>query len=235
MSIFKFKFFDIKQIDVPMKVGTDTMVLGSMIDTSGKFSALDIGAGSGVLSLMCAQKNVNLKIDAVELDKKASKECRYNFNKSNFPNEFNSIHINFLNFNTDKKYDLIISNPPFFQSNMGNNDERKSNARHQKSLPKNIFIEKIAYLLLNQGHFWIIVPYEYVQEWINEANKNNLKLNHQTNIRGKEGRGFIRSVLSFSKECNVNIIRELTIRDRSNNYTKEYIYLTKEFHFKNLG
>jgi len=235
MSIFKFKYFDIKQIDVPMKFGTDTMVLGSIIDTSGKFSALDIGAGSGVLSLMCAQKNINLKIDAIELDKKASKECRYNFNKSNFPNEFNSIHMNFLNFNTDKKYDLIISNPPFYESNMENNDKRKSNARHQKSLPKKIILEKTASLLLDQGHFWIIVPYQNVQEWINEATKNNFKLNHQTNIIGKEGGGYIRSILSFSMKYNTSVMRELTIRDRFNNYTKEYIYLTKEFHFKNLG
>ena len=67
------------------------------------------------------------------------------------------------------------------------------------------------------------------------SSKKKTNLNHQTNIRGKEGRGFIRSILSFSKKDNTSIIRELTIRDRFNNYTKEYIYLTKQFYFKNLG
>ena len=91
MSIFKFKFFDVKQSDAPMRVGTDTMVLGASIDVFGKSYGLDVGAGTGVLSLMCAQRNSKIEIDAIELDGLASKECAYNFFQSNFFHYFHCL------------------------------------------------------------------------------------------------------------------------------------------------
>jgi len=234
MSIFKFKFFDVKQSDAPMRVGTDTMVLGASIDVFGKSYGLDVGAGTGVLSLMCAQRNSKIEIDAIELDGLASKECAYNFFQSNFSQRLTSIHLDFIEFDTTKKYDLIVSNPPFFQTGLENEDQRKSNSRHERSLPKALFVEKVSGLLDQHGDFWIIVPYIDIEGWVDAASSNNLKLNSQTNIRGKQGASYIRSILRFSKLPNNIIIIDLTIRSVSGGYTEEYIDLTYNFHFKDL-
>ena len=234
MSIFKFKCFDIKQDDAPMKVGTDAMVLGASIDVLKKSCGLDVGAGTGVLSLMCAQRNTQLKIDAIELDKLASRECAYNFSESKFSKRLTSIQLDFLKFETTNKYDLIVSNPPFFQTHLENGDERKSKSRHERSLPKELFVAKASGLLNQQGDFWIIVPYKDVDGWVDVAALNDLSLNGQTNIRGKQRGDYIRSILRFSKTRSELVVGEFTVRCSENNYTKEYIALTREFHFKDL-
>jgi tRNA1Val (adenine37-N6)-methyltransferase len=234
MSIFKFKFFDIKQSDAPMKVGTDAMVLGALVDVSNKQQGLDVGAGTGVLSLMCAQRNSQLNIDAIELDELASEECAFNFTESVFSERLTSIHLDFLKFETTKKYDLIISNPPFFQTRLENNDERKSNARHERSLPKSLFVTRVSVLLSQQGDFWIIVPYQDVEGWVEVAALNGLNLNSQTNMRGKQGGDYIRSVLRFSKIRSELVMDDFTVRCIDNDYTEEYVALTRDFHFKDL-
>ena len=234
MSIFKFKFFESKQADSPMKVGTDAMVLGASIDVLDKRHGLDVGAGTGVLSLMCAQQNTSIEMDAVELDELASRECECNFSESIFSERLTSIHVDFLNFEGTKQYDLIISNPPFFQTHLENDDERKSNSRHERSLPKALFVKKVSGLLSPQGDFWIIVPHNDVKGWVETGSLNGLSVVAQINIRGKQGGDYIRSVLRFSKKRSDLAVTDFSIRCAKNNYTEAYIDLTRAFHFKTL-
>ena len=112
MSTFYFKEFKINQKDASMKVGTDAMVLGALIDSKQKQKGLDIGTGTGVLSLMVAQKNKYLAIDAIDIDKDNISIAKENFENSKFENTFETINKDFLNFKSSIKYDLIFSNPP---------------------------------------------------------------------------------------------------------------------------
>ena len=234
MSVFKFKFFDIKQSDAPMKVGTDAMVLGASINIQDKKRGLDVGSGTGVLALMCVQRNPELIIEAVELDEMASKECDYNFKKSNYSDQLSATHRDFLKFDSTQKFDLVLSNPPYFQSRLENDDKRKSNSRHERSLPKEKFVKRVASLMDIDGDFWIIVPYIDAHGWVDVAMENKLLLNRRVNLIGKEGGEYIRVILNFSFEKKNVTENELTIRDFTNNYTSDYIELTKEFHFKHL-
>lgn len=234
MSIFKFKFFDVKQSDAPMKVGTDAMVLGSFVDSSGKVAGLDVGAGTGVLSLMLAQRNTGLNIEAIELDELASLECAFNFSNSNYSKKLKVVQIDFLDFQPTNKYDLIVSNPPYFQTRLENEDLRKSNSRHERSLPKSLFIRKVAKMIMDDGDFWIIIPFIDVEGWVEEAQKNGLNLIDRIDVQGKQNGDFIRSIIRFAKRNEKVNVRKFTIRNEANEYTPEYIELTSDFHFKDL-
>ena len=158
MSIFKFKYFEINQTNSAMKIGTDSMVFGSLIDVEGKTNALDIGTGTGVLSLMTAQRNPKLIISAVEIEANAFEEAKMNFNKSPFQYQLNALHVDFLNFIPDFKFDLIFSNPPYFENASKSFNLTKNLARHDDSLPLNKLFEKASNLLTEKGHFWVILP-----------------------------------------------------------------------------
>ncbi len=134
MSVFKFKHFSVKQSDSAMKVGTDAMLLGAFVETENKTQALDIGTGTGVLSLMLAQKNETLQITAIDIDELSAKEALINFQNSSWTNRLNVYHADFLSFKTENQYDLIVSNPPYFSTTNENKDERKAQARHISSL-----------------------------------------------------------------------------------------------------
>lgn len=234
MSIFKFKFFDLKQSDSPMKVGTDAMLLGAFANVEGKESGLDIGSGTGVISLMCAQRNELLSIKAVELDELGYKECDFNFKSSSYSSRLKVYHFDFLVFKTNSKFDFIISNPPYYQSRLENSDSRKSKARHESSLPKASFMRKVSELLAAKGELWIIVPFEDVKGWVDSASKSGMHLNQVINIKGKVAGDNVRAILMFSGvELEVKT-KDFVIRETDGSYTEEYIELTKEFHYKSL-
>lgn len=234
MSTFQFKHFDIVQKDNAMKVGTDSMVLGAFINSSNRKKGLDIGAGTGVLSLMITQNNPEISIDAVELDELSVKECELNFQNSKWSERLNVHQGDFLEFETEDKYDLIISNPPYYQSTLVNEDDRKANARHEQSLPMRDFIIKARNLLCNEGEFWFIVPADDQHTWKKECSSANLHLVEKISIIGKEGGEAKRVIFVF---CNHKAIFEessFSVRNRKNGYTEEYKELTRDFHFNEL-
>lgn len=234
MSIFKFKHFEINQSDSAMKVGTDAMILGSFIDSTNCKNGLDIGSGTGVLSMMIAQVNPEIKIEAIELDEMSAKESSINFEKSDWSSRLFIINSNFLDFDSDKSFDLIFSNPPYFQSRLKNNDERKALARHEDSLPIKPFIAKVNKLLSEEGSFWIIIPFDDFSIWNKEFIINNLFLNRKIKLIGKRGGDAKRLILVYKKNENSFIEEHLIIRDENGDYTSEYIRLTKAFHGKEL-
>lgn len=230
MSVFKFKFFDIKQADSAMKVGTDAMILGSLINPDDMATALDVGAGTGVLSLMIAQKNIGISIDAVEIDELSNNECRYNFENSKWSNRFSTHQIDFLNFSIDKKYDLIFSNPPYYPTTNLNQNSRVAVAKHECSLPIKTFVKKTASLLELEGCFWVIIPSSEVGRWQHEGVVNDLKISVKVNVKGKSDKESNRCVLCFGKKSTTTIERDLVVRKSDGAYTDEYIDLTAEFH-----
>lgn len=230
MSVFQFKHFSITQKESAMKVGTDAMLLGAFVNVENKQIALDIGTGTGVVALMVAQKNVALTIDAVEIDKQSADEAKLNFENSNWSNRLKVFNTDFLAFQTDKQYDLIVSNPPYFSTTNENQSERKSKARHVSSLAIKPLISKIATLLSSNGHFWLIIPYSDFDVWHAQISANKLNISKRINIIGKEGNEPIRSILNIDFSTTEIQNETFCVRNKDNSYSDYYVELTREFH-----
>lgn len=234
MSVFQFKEFDIVQKDNAMKVGTDAMVLGAFINANGRKKGLDVGSGTGVLSLMIAQNNTEISIDGVELDERSAKEGELNFANSNWSDRLKMHQGDFLKFETEERYDLVISNPPYYQSTLVNDDPRKASARHEQSLPMKEFIIKARNLMTDDGEFWFIVPADDQYSWKKACTSANLHMVEKISIHGKLGGEAKRVIYVF---CNHRAILEessFTVRDKKNGYTEEYKELTRGFHLKEM-
>lgn len=230
MSEFKFKHFTVQQSASAMKVGTDAMILGAFIETEDKIGALDIGTGTGVLSLMLAQKNENLQVIAIDIDEVAVEEANLNFYNSPWSKRLIAIQNDFLLHTFEKHFDLIVSNPPYFSTTNENDDTRKAQARHVSSLEIGPFIKKTKFLLRPDGRFWLIIPYIDFTKWYIHAEINGLRIAKRIDVIGKEGNEPIRCILKFDQSTVFTKNETFCIRKADNSYTDEYIALTKEFH-----
>lgn len=236
MSVFRFKQFYIRQADNAMKVGTDAMVLGALVDTSGKIRGLDIGAGTGVLALMMAQKNDALRMDAVELDELSSKECQVNFDLSPWKERLTAVHGDFLTCDFKWIYDLIVSNPPYYQSTLENSDQRKAAARHVSALPVQDLMEKVGTLLAPDGTFWVIVPFEDKASWEEATRNQGMFVVNEVQVLGKKDATPKRCILTIRQNrTDHTTVSQLTVRDENGAYSAEYIAMTKDFHFNDLS
>jgi tRNA1Val (adenine37-N6)-methyltransferase len=231
--LFQFKHFSINQEKAALKVGTDSMVFGALIDCSDKKNALDIGTGTGVLCLMLAQKNKNLQITGIEIDQETAFEALENCKNSVFSSQINIFHADFLKFDFQNHFDLIVSNPPFFENSFKSETLLKNFARHTDSLPFEDLFDKVSNLLSLNGEFLLILPSEISHKIIDIASEKSLFLNQEISIFGKVNQ-LKRKILIFSKSEKKIIKSELTIRDEFGNYTEEYKLLTKDYHNRNL-
>jgi tRNA1Val (adenine37-N6)-methyltransferase len=245
MSVFKFKKFNVDQSNAPQKIGTDAMVLGALVNPLTILNEkselnqriLDVGTGCGVIALMLAQNNPSAHFTGIDIDEQAVLQAKINFENADFPNHFEALQQNFIVYSPTDKFDLIVSNPPYFNSKMPSANEQRSLARHESSMTLQDLINHSADLLTENGELWMIVPSERTEELI--ADNLNLDLQHRIKIYGKPSR-HVRDVLVFShKEKQIekpssNQLGELTIRDGNNQYTQQYKKLTVDFHFNKL-
>lgn len=234
MSIFKFKFFDVQQIGATQKVGTDAMLLGALVQFDFPDSILDVGTGNGVIALMCAQKFKNAEVFGLDIDKASVEVATKNFINSPFASRLAALKENFLEYRPDFKFDLIVSNPPYFNTKMLSNDSKRNLARHEGSMPLKSLINHAQSLLNERGELWMIIPKERADELVSNPNELNLALKQRIKIFGKPG-SHVRDILVFSiSDVPEPIITQLAVRDMDANYTDEYIELTKEFHYNKL-
>ena len=235
MSVFRFKQFDVKQKHNPLKVGTDSMLLGSFIDAREKSFGLDLGAGTGVLSLMVAQKNPEIQIDAVEINPEASKECDYNFQSSTWKNRLNSIEGDYLKLNFELKYDLIFSNPPYHLEDVLGDNSNSTRAKHSSSSELKELIDLASNIISSSGDFWLILPCQLADFVIEIANKSNFHCQEIIRIHSKETKRNTRVIIRFSKNSEPRSESDFYIRNEDNSYTSDYIELTADFHFMDLN
>ncbi len=233
MSIFKFKYFGVNQTNSAMKIGTDSMLFGSLIDVEGKSNALDIGTGTGVLSLMTAQRNRQLKITTIEIEVNAFQEAKNNFKTSKFDGQLTALHVDFLDYHPETKFDLIFSNPPYFENASKSLNPKKNLARHDDSLPLNKLFEKASDLLTQEGHFWVILPYLTFDTYLDFARKQGFYLVKEIEVFGTENQ-LVRKIGAFSKTKEQLELSNLIVRKSDGNYTEEYKSLTSEYHFNQL-
>jgi len=235
LSVFRFQQFDVVQSKNPLKVGTDSMLLGAFIDASNAVRALDVGAGTGVLSLMVLQTNPTIIVDAVEIHQEAAEECAFNLKQSSWGENATIYPQDFLSFQPDEKYDLIFSNPPFYVDGLKSGDESIDQAKHITRDLFEQFIVKIARILNEFGRFYVIIPGNQVDYLCGIAHANQLQLAERIDIHATEVKLNSRAILVFSKHVESLKQSELTVRSMDGNYTSAYISLTKKYHFNDLS
>jgi tRNA1Val (adenine37-N6)-methyltransferase len=228
-SVFQFKEFEIFQENTTLKVGTDAMVFGSLINAENKRSALDIGAGTGVLSLMLAQKNPELLIEAIEIEAGAAKDCDFNFQNTPWKNRLKLHQADFLNHDFEKQFDLIVSNPPFYANGLLSASPNVNLSKHNKALPFDLLFKKSASYLTASGEFWVIAPYEQGDILKKLAQPLEWHLCSEIMVFAKPDRPS-RLILSFSPSLKEKVCFELLIREASGGYSAQYKVLTQDFH-----
>ena len=232
MSVFKFKQFEVRQSRSAMKIGTDAMILGSLINAGECRKGLDIGSGTGVLALMVAQKNPGIEIDAVEIDLPSFEECGDNFSRSKWSDRLRAVHSDILDFRSEEKYDVIFSNPPYYQNGLLSDDERRSRARHNEYMPLEQLSEAVNDLLTDNGSFMVILPKENESEWMDALKK--LSLRGKIDIHGKRGGKINRVILEFRRESTKVITTSLVVREIDGSYTETYKKLTIDYHANSI-
>ncbi len=232
MKPFIFKQFTIHQDQTAMKIGTDAILLGSWADVTFSTSILDIGTGTGIISLMLAQRNKKAEITAIEIEKKACKQALFNFQNSKWNSRITLQHIALQNFNPQKKFDTIISNPPFYDNHHFTKDKNRTLARHTSALSYKKLIEKSASLLTNKGFFHVIIPHQFETKFLTIANQFNLHPMRILNVSGNKNTPVKRSLITFSFHIKPIQKATLIIKNLKNRYTEDYINLTKDFYLK---
>ena len=233
--MFQFKKFTVNQDRCAMKIGTDGVLLGAWCPIENNpFSVLDIGAGTGILSLMLAQRSNAEQIDAIEIDENAFEQCVENFESSPWSNRLFCFHAGLDEFidEPEDEYDIIISNPPFYTEDYKTDNEQRDLARFADALPFEDLVEAANLLLSENGIFAVIIPHKEEETFIALAKEWDLFPFKITRVKGTPTTEIKRSLLAFSRIRKKTEIDELIIETARHQYTEEYISLTKDFYLK---
>jgi tRNA1Val (adenine37-N6)-methyltransferase len=236
MSTFKFKQFSVQQDKCAMKIGTDGVLLGAWCPIDNNpFSVLDIGAGTGILSLMLAQRSNAEQIDSLEIDEEAYEQCVENFENSPWSDRLFCFHAGLDEFvdEPEDEYDIIISNPPFYSEDYKTDSSQRDLARFQDALPFEDLIEAADLLLSENGIFAVIIPFKEEERFIDLCAEVELFPVKVTRVKGSHTTPIVRSLLAFKRyELSVLTADELVIEISRHEYTDDYINLTKDFYLK---
>lgn len=230
-NYFSFKKFTIHQDKCAMKVCTDACLFGANLPVNfgNTIRALDIGTGTGLLSLMFAQKNPNCIIDAIEVDKDAFEQSTQNIYASPFKFNIRAIFSDINTYQTTHQYDIIFSNPPFFINDLKSKDTKRNMALHNTTLNYEALLSNVDRLLKNVGLFFVLIPFSNEKVFINTAIKNSLFPQQITRIKQTTEHSFFRSIIKFDRREGV--IEETTIAIKLNNqYTDEFAALLKDYY-----
>lgn len=227
---FQFRQFSVSDSLCAMKVGTDSVLLGAWVHVSDVISVLDLGAGSGLLSLMVAQRNPQAVITAVEIDPEAAAECHKNFRDSSWSNHLFAVNADALAFCPPAPVDLVISNPPFFDEPLRSPDTSRALARHGSTLSPITVIDWASRHLSPTGSVALILPASQADDLIYHAEMLHLKERRRLDVATRSGRPPERTLLQFSRTDGPPLREFLTIRDAHNNYTPAYRHLTSSFY-----
>jgi len=230
---FSFKQFTIYQDRCIFKVGTDGVLLGAYADVSGIKTILDIGTGTGLIALMLAQRS-EAEITAIEPDFNSFEQACSNVRQSKWSHRIRVIHTDLQNFMTEsQKFDLIVSNPPYFNDSLKNPDPGKAAARHNVTLNNYDLVKGISGLLTDDGRAQVIMPYAEGSILIADAHEFGLYCNDMLKIRPLPANDVRRLIITFSRKRNKTTEKFLTIEHgKRHEFTQEYIDLTKDFYLK---
>lgn len=215
-----------------MKLGTDSVLIGAWAKNNNAKKILDIGTGTGVIALMMAQKT-KAHIDAIDIEYAAHIQAKENFSASPWSKRLNSFHTSIQEFSSAKKYDLIISNPPYFHLPTSHKEKEGNQARFTHLLSFSDLAEHVVRLLSAKGNFYVIFPIHEGAMFANEAEKRGLYLTDMVWIKTTNRKKFPKRILmqfGFSKKDDID--DSLLIIQSENKYTEDYKELTKEYYLQ---
>ncbi|MFK7782461.1 tRNA1(Val) (adenine(37)-N6)-methyltransferase [Psychroserpens sp.] len=232
---FKFKQFSINQDQCAMKIGTDSVLLGAWTTVENHpFSILDIGAGTGVLSLMLAQRSQAQLIEALEIDDRAYEQCVNNFEESPWNDRLFCYHASLKEYTEEVEdtYDIILCNPPFYSEDYKTNNKQRDLARFQDAMPFKHLLECTSNLLSENGLFSAIIPFSMEEYFTNTASELKLFPKRITRVKGNPTSDTKRSLMEFSFLKTETKYSDLVIETSRHQYTQNYIKLTEDFYLK---
>jgi tRNA1Val (adenine37-N6)-methyltransferase len=232
-NYFSFKEFTIYQDKSAFKVGTDGVLLGATAEVAGKKRILDIGTGTGLISIMLAQR-CEAEIISIEPDHESYKQACQNVNLCKWTERIKVLNTDLQSFQLDsERFDLIVSNPPYFSNSLKNPDPRKSAARHNDSLTTDEMLDGVSKFLGEEGFFQLIMPYVEGNIFIAEAQLYGLYCNNIIKVRPLPTAEIRRVILTFSRERLKVTEKFLTIEHGPRHeFTEEYKNLTRDFYLK---
>ncbi|MCD1115880.1 tRNA1(Val) (adenine(37)-N6)-methyltransferase [Chryseobacterium turcicum] len=227
MKPFTFKQFEIQQSKNVFRVGTDGVLLGVLANVNHASKALEVGTGTGLISLMLAQRNASAQFLGIDINEDAVDLTRSNFENSPFTTRLKNNHQDFKSFESAEKFDLIVSNPPYFEES---GSEKDKLARQTVELNFLQLIAKSSKLLSENGILSVIIPFEAGVDFTRIALESQLFLSRKINIIGIENSKIKRLVLEFSLEEKEVEESDFIIEKSPRQYSDQYLELTKEFH-----
>jgi tRNA1Val (adenine37-N6)-methyltransferase len=233
---FQFKQFTVQQEYCAMKVCTDACLFGAWVAAQIKTdslaaineSILDIGTGTGLLSLMLSQQ-MQVDIDAIEIDAAAAKQAAENFSAASFKPNIQLIHANAKEWTAEKKYTFIISNPPFFENDLMSGNDKKNLALHGTELTLENLIAIIAKNLTITGSFALLIPYFRKDYLVALALKNGFHLLRDLSVKQTPNHAFFRSCLIFGRTIKTPLFEEIIIQNNGV-YTAQFSALLQPYY-----
>jgi len=229
---FRFREFSVEDDRSTMRIGTDAILLGAWIDASGAEKILDIGTGCGVIALMIAQKS-NAQVDAIDINQESVDQARLNFDNSPWKDRLTAWHRSFREHAASAvtKYDIILTNPPYFRNSLRSADTKRNLARHHESFSFDGLFEAVNTLLKEKGSFYLILPETNTKSVRELGIDYQFSLNKILKIRPKETKNNNRVLMKFCRiKPEQETVDELVLRHSDNSFTREYKELTANFY-----
>jgi tRNA1Val (adenine37-N6)-methyltransferase len=228
---FRFKQFAVRQENAAMKVGTDGVLLGAWANVDNAKRILDIGTGTGLIAMMLAQRS-DAPIDAVEIDEPSYLQAKYNVSCCSWGNRILLFNESFQDFaqRATQKYDLIVSNPPYFIKSLKSPEQSRTAARHSEMLSQEDLLIGIERTISENGRFVGVFPFVEGNIFTAKASNYGLFCAKRVTILGKEKQPPKRLLLEFCRQKSKLEESTLTIRKLDDSFTNEYKRLTKDFY-----
>ncbi|TCC98293.1 tRNA1(Val) (adenine(37)-N6)-methyltransferase [Pedobacter psychroterrae] len=228
-NVFRFKQFEVDQEGCAMRINTDGVLLAAIAAHVKPSRILDIGTGTGVIALMMAQRFPTALIDAVEIDGSAALAAAGNFRSSPFADRVSAFQTDIAAYEPENRYDLIISNPPFFVNDLKNPESRKSLARHAAEDFFETLVLKAATLLSEVGVLWLILPVKSADQVVSIGKTAGLVLHKEVSICSDVTKPVIRKVIALGRTTRAAEEERLYIYEAEGVYTHAYKELLKDF------
>lgn len=231
---FQFKQFTVYQDNCAMKVGTDGVLLGAWANVGEAQRILDIGTGTGLLSLMVAQRS-KAQILGIEIDEAAAQQAMENVERSDWRERIQIKNLSLQDFvlQTNERFDFILSNPPYFNESLKAASSERTIARHTDTLSYEVLLKSVAALLTDEGRFAVVLPYSEKERFLLLAASQSLFAHQIVDIYPTPQSTPKRFLAEFSKQKTECELSKLVIESAGRHqYSEEYVELTREYYLK---